>query len=397
MKDKLLIIGLTIPRFDRTSGDLRLFTILNILSKSYEITYIAINQSANASIENDRYVSPLRNLGINVFIERFSLKEIFNLNKFKAVIIEFYYLAEYYLPRIKLLQPSCSVIIDTVDVHYLRFHRKYEITKNDNDLRIADEAKKRELAIYSQADMTLTVTDDDAKTLQKDNHNITTRILPNVHRLVPPTCDQNKNEIIFIGGFRHEPNIDAVVYFCEDIFPRIKKVIPEARFTIVGSNPPLEIRSLHSEFITVTGYVPSTTPYLQKSYVSVAPLRYGAGMKGKVGEAMAHGIPVVTTSIGAEGMNLIDRENVLIADSNEIFSDAVVELILDSSLYNKIKKNALEHIENNFTPEKISMLIGKILAELEEMKARKLSFSAKTSFFVNYAHNFAKRKLNIIF
>jgi glycosyltransferase involved in cell wall biosynthesis len=335
-------------------------------------------------------------LGIRVFVEIFSLKEILHSNIFKAVIIEFYYVAEYYLPRIKSLKPSCPVIIDTVDVHYLRLHRKYEMTKDDNDLRIADEAKKRELAIYGQADITLTVTDEDARTLQKDNHDISTRILPSVHSLVPPTSGKNKNEIIFVGGFRHEPNIDAVVYFCDDIFPRIKKVIPEARFTVVGGNPPPQIRNLHNDFVTVTGYVPSTTPYLQKSYVSVAPLRYGAGMKGKIGEAMAHGLPVVTTSIGAEGMNLIDRKNILIADSNEKFAESVIELILDSGLYKIIQKNALEHIEKNFTPERISIQIEKILAELGEIQVRKMSFSTKTSIFVDYAYKYVKRKLNII-
>jgi glycosyltransferase involved in cell wall biosynthesis len=104
--------------------------------------------------------------------------------------------------------------------------------------------------------------------------------------------------MIFVGGFRHEPNIDAVVYFCEEILPRVKNVIPEARFTIVGSYPPVEVKNLNNEYITVTGHVSSTTPYLQESYVSVAPLRYGAGMKGKIGEAMAHGLPVVTTTKG---------------------------------------------------------------------------------------------------
>jgi glycosyltransferase involved in cell wall biosynthesis len=191
----------------------------------------------------------------------------------------------------------------------------------------------------------------------------------------------------------HDPNIDAVVYFCEEIFPRIKNVIPEARFTIVGSYPPVEVKNLNNEYITVTGYVPSTTPYLQESYVSVAPLRYGAGMKGKIGEAMAHGLPVVTTTIGAEEW-LIDRENAMIADSPEKFSNAVIELMSDNNLYRKIQHNAIEHIEKHYTPQRVGKTIEHILAELGDIDVRKFSLSRKTSFVFDYVQKFTKRKLS---
>lgn len=395
MKEKLLFIAPSVPFYDLQSGDLRLFTILNMLTKFYDLTFFAKNWLGDKLIVEDRYVSPLRNLGINIYVESFPLKDTLCLNRFKAVIMEFYYIAEYYLPRVKLLQPSCPVIVDTVDVHYLRFQRKYQLTKDSNDLQVAEEVKKKELAIYGQAEITLTVTEDDAKTLQKDNPNINTRILPNIHRLVYPTNDQNRNEIIFVGGFGgHEPNIDAVVYFCEDILPRIKNVIPEIRFTVVGSNPPLRIQTLNNDFITVTGYVPSTTPYLQKSYVSVAPLRYGAGMKGKIGEAMSHGLPVVTTTIGAEGMGLTDRENIIIVDSPEKFADAIIELMRDDFLYKKIQKNGLDHIDKNFTPERVGNQMEHILAELADLPVKKMSLLNKTSFLLKYAFHLAKRKLS---
>ena len=383
-----------VPLFDRNSGDLRLFSILKILSKSYQITYIA-RQLAH---ENDRYVSHLNGLGISVYFYNKSIKDMLNLfyfNKFKAAIIEFYDTAEHFLPMIKLLQPSCPVIVDTVDIHYLRFHRKYQMTKDVNDLLLSEKTKNRELTIYSKADITLTVTEEDGRIIKDDNQNITVRILPNVHQLVYPTGPINSNEIIFVGGFNHEPNIDAVLYFSLDILPRIRRVIPDVKLTIVGSNPPVQINNLSNDFIKVTGYVPSTTPYLQKSYISVAPIRYGAGMKGKIGEAMSHGLPVVTTSIGAEGMGLTNRENVMIADSPEDFSDAVLDLMNDNNLYEKIKDNAMEHIENNFTPEKIGNQIQNILVELKGMPVKKLSFTDKVHIIFKYALKFANKNLNI--
>jgi glycosyltransferase involved in cell wall biosynthesis len=198
-----------------------------------------------------------------------------------------------------------------------------------------------------------------------------------------------------VGGFNHEPNIDAVLFFCEDVLPRIRKVMPETRFTIVGSNPPPKILALNNDFITVTGYVPSTTPYLEKSYVSVAPLRYGAGMKGKIGEAMAHGLPVVTTTVGAEGMGLKDRENILIADTSEDFSKCVIELMLDDDLYRRIQKNSMEYIEKNFTPEKVGNQIEHILSELNGLPVRKLSLSDKTAFLLKYALKFAIKTIPV--
>jgi len=389
MKENLLFIAPTAPLFDKQSGDFRFFSILSILSKAYNITYLA-RWAIEDPIENERYVSFLKDLGIKVYVGSYSIRDILHRNVFKAAFIEFYYIAEHYLPRIRLLQPSCPVIVDTVDVHYLRFHRKYNISKNIEDLRVAEKTKIKELAIYSLADIVLTVTEEDGWSLQKDNPRITVKILPNVHRLVYSNCLPNENEMVFVGGFVHDPNVDAVIYFCEDILPRIRNSIPEAGFTIVGSNPPAQIMNLNNDFIKVTGFVPSTTPYLQNSYVSVAPLRYGAGMKGKIGEAMAHGLPVVTTSIGAEGMRLIDRENVMIADSPEKFSNSVIELMTDKDLYGKIKNNSMEYISKNYTPEIVGEKFERILDDLDDIQLKRWSLSRKINFLFNYTFDMVK-------
>ncbi|MBE0669594.1 MAG: glycosyltransferase [Anaerolineales bacterium] len=385
--EKLLVVAPTVPLYDKQSGDFRFFSLLDILAKKYEITYLAKKHGSSNRTENERYVSSLRDKGIIVHVSDYSLKEILNKDQFKAAILEFYYIAEYYLPRIKLLQPSCPVIVDTVDVHYLRLYRKCELNGNQNDRRIAEETKKRELAIYGQADIVLTVTDEDAKILQMENRKMRVKILPNVHNLVPPPRSRNRNELIFVGGFTHDPNVDAVVYFCHEILPLIRSAFPETRFTIVGSNPPEAVKKLNNDWVTVTGYVESTTPYLQNSYISVAPLRYGAGMKGKIGEAMAHGLPVVTTSIGAEGMKLIHGENCMIADSPEGFSDAVVNLMKNEPLYRFIQGNSIVYIEQNYTKGRVGGYLKTILEDSDQIPAKKLSVSDKISFLYHYAKN----------
>ena len=122
-----------------------------------------------------------------------------------------------------------------------------------------------------------------------------------------------------------------------DVLPLIRRDLGDVPVRLVGSNPPAEIRALARDGVEVTGWVPSTTPYITSSRLSIAPLRYGAGVKGKVGEALAHGLPVVTTSIGSEGMDLVDGEDVLVADGAEAFASAVVRAYRDPQLWERLR------------------------------------------------------------
>jgi hypothetical protein len=172
MREKLLFIAPTVPLFDRNSGDLRLFTILSILSKSYDITYLAKNLAIEGSKDNNFYSSSLSDFGIKVYIGNYSIKKILRSNIFKAAILEYFHIPELYLQKIKLLQPSCPVIVDSVDVHYLRFHRKCQITNDINDIAEMEETKRREL-LYSQADNIINRYRRGCKKFNKENKNIT--------------------------------------------------------------------------------------------------------------------------------------------------------------------------------------------------------------------------------
>jgi glycosyltransferase involved in cell wall biosynthesis len=134
--------------------------------------------------------------------------------------------------------------------------------------------------------------------------------------------------VVFVAGFDHRPNVDGMLWFANEIWKTVRDRVPEARLTIVGSNPPPAVLELkHRPGVHVTGYVPDTSPYLDRAAVSIAPLRYGAGMKGKVAEALAAGVPVITTSIGAEGFRAVPGEHLLIADSAADFAAAVVQAL----------------------------------------------------------------------
>ena len=387
---RLIVIAPRVPRYDLYSGSLRLFSILEILSKRYEITYLATSGSAKA---DSRYITDLENLGIVVFVEGYSLRDILKKNRFNVAMLEFYFVAKSHLPWIRKYQPNCLVIVDSVDLHYVRERLKYEVTANASDFRKAVETKRVELSIYEKADAVIAVSEMDAAVLKRDCPNLRVEIIPNIHRLETCQNKQQGNSLIFIGGFGHDPNVDAVVHLCRDIMPLVKRKIPDVKLTIVGSHPPEEVKRLSNEYVTVTGYVPSTTPYLQRSWVSVVPLRYGSGMKGKVGEAMAHGIPVVTTSIGAQGMGLINRRNAMIADSPEEFCNCIVDLLQNRDLYRTIQNNSLEYIRKNLTPQALKKKIFTFFDEIWTITPKKLTLGQRVSFGCSHAVDWLNKKV----
>ena len=143
------------------------------------------------------------------------------------------------------------------------------------------------------------------------------------------------------------------------------------RFFVVGSDPLESILRLDSDTIKVTGYVKDVEPYFENCRVFVAPLRYGAGMKGKIGQSMAYGLPVVTTTIGAEGIGLKNEINALISDEPEEFADSVIRLYSDEELWNGISLNAVEHIESNYSKEAVSRKIAELFASLKSARSIK--------------------------
>lgn len=392
LEKKILVIAPDIPRRDLNSGDLRLYSMLKILAQEYEITF----GSKKYFDEVDHHVIMLKKFGIKVIhidSNRFPLKKLLKGNSYDFAIFEFYYTAESYIDKIRVLQPKCRVIVDSVDVHFARLQRKYELTKNEDDYIEYSETKERELCIYRKADAVITVTIDDASEILKEYNKIICEIVPNIHDICVSDKAPENDSLIFVGGFNHPPNVDAVLYFCREIFPLIKKAKPHLKFRIVGNAPPKEIRAFESESIEVTGYVPETSSYLHRSYISVAPLRYGAGMKGKIGEAMAHGIPVVTTPAGAQGMEIIDRENVMIADSPKKFAEAVLELLNDRILYKNIRNNAIKKISDKYSSLKIDETLKLVFEKIHRRPVKKMNVSEKVEFAMKYTIWFIKSRI----
>ena len=162
-----------------------------------------------------------------------------------------------------------------------------------------------------------------------------------------------KKDLLFVGGFTHTPNVDAVLWFCNDILPIILRQIPDIKVFIVGSNAPDTVLNLQSENVIVKGFVSDEelSQLYEQCRLAVIPLRYGAGIKGKVIEAMSNGMPIVTTSVGSEG--ILGAEHFMcIEDSKEGFARKLCELYQNERELIRISKASYQYIETNFSEQK---------------------------------------------
>lgn len=353
-----------VPKPDRESGSVRLTAILDALNKNSRVTLVYIHKHAG----DEKYQDYFGEKGIEVvWIVDFNSR--FKYKKCDVAILCYPKVADFIYPKVRRKFPDAKIIYDTVDVHYLRLEREFEITGDKNFLDEAKMFKRIELETVRKVDQTWCVTEDDKNHLLREVPDAKIEIVPNIHALEKRGKSfAERRDLFFIGSFNHRPNLDAVKFFLDEIFPKVLQKIPGVKFHIVGNNPPPELFALGSESVEVAGFVVDPKSFFENSRVFVAPLRYGAGMKGKLGQAFSHGLPVVTTKIGAEGMNLTHEKDVLIADEPENFAAEIVRLYTDETLWRKLSDNSYLYIQNNFTPEIIAKKISDGIEKLSGVK-----------------------------
>ena len=180
------------------------------------------------------------------------------------------------------------------------------------------------------------------------------------------TVTRNRNEIVFTGSMDWLPNEDAVAWFADRILPRILAEVPDARFTIVGRTPSEKVRALARahEAISVTGSVPDVRPYMERAAAFVIPIRIAGGTRLKVYEAMGMEIPIVSTTIGVEGLPVHDGTEVLIADESDQFADAVVRVLRDPELGARLARTAAERVRSEFGWREVAARFGRICGTL---------------------------------
>jgi glycosyltransferase involved in cell wall biosynthesis len=342
----VLVIDATLPMYDEDSGSLRLYTLLKIwVSLGYRITFFPDNLDSQF-----KYRHALEALGVEVYHGNYNLADAMAQRQFDFAFICRVDIGHRYIPFVRFLSPQTVIFYDTVDIHYIREQRQAEIENNPKLAASAQATKRKELSNCLLADRVITVTADDAHHLQEELPHLDYSVIPNIHQQHPraETGFEQRDGLVFIGNYNHHPNDDAVYYFVEKVLPKIHARLPEVCLYLIGSYMKDKMKALASDTIKVVGWVDEVEPEFAKRRVFVSYLRYGAGMKGKLGHALSLGLPVVSTSIGAEGMGLVGEETALIADNPDDFADAVCRLYTDSVLWEKLSRQGREYIDQHF-------------------------------------------------
>jgi O-antigen biosynthesis protein len=369
----VLVVADYLPLFDQQSGGLRLKTIIGlIIGLGWDVTFCSFltaeaSPGPLATPEGiARYETALRDIGVSRFIYGTEAARVF-LNqsgtRIRHALVSFPIVATEFIPIIRLHCPWARVIFDTVDFHYLRMNREAELRRDDAMRQDARVMLEQELACVRSADLTFAVTAEERTALLNFAPESVVEVLPNVFTVSEtPPGPAGREGLLFVGGFWHQPNGDAVLWFATEIWPLLHAAAPDLVFRIVGANPTSEILALARQpNIEVLGYVPELSPYLDNSRVFVAPLRFGAGMKGKVGQSLAHGLPVVATPVGAEGMQLEDEVHLLVAETPEAFAEQVLRLLSDDDLWTALQREGRTLIQQTLSEDVIGKQLDGVL------------------------------------
>jgi len=369
----VLVIDCAVPTPDKDSGSVRMLGIMQALATlEFRVTFGSnLMQNSITDIERLRDVAPDILIGHHAIRDHLETRG----GRYSVVILSRPEIAPRYLALVRAYSGAATLIYDTVDLHWVRFQRGSQLTTDTKLRQRAEEYFILEKLCCTSADLVWAVTDIERDTICRTWPTAHVHVVPNVHSIKLSSQPwASRKDLVFIGGYDHQPNVDAVIWFVNEILPLIHKQLPDLHFTILGSNPPQAVNSLGGTNINVLGWVPDPEPFFAQSRVFVAPLRYGAGMKGKIGQAMSLGLPVVTTSVGAEGMRLTNEVHACIASTPRDFANAVIKLYLDSDLWIRIQSNAAAHIEVNFSQAAMRRVLRDMFIDVPLLRAGNLVF-----------------------
>jgi hypothetical protein len=355
-KKYVLVVDDKMPEYNKDSGSRRLTEIMRlIVTNGYGVYLLADVKEYRFSKE---YVSYFQNLGAIVYQPAISPKgDLITREKFIEIVapqLSYAWLHrpnifEKYYPVLKKHAPSVPVAFDMVDFHYLRIKREAELNYTPSKIEEAEKHLKQELSNCSKADKIIVISENDKAALLEfypDKRKM--EVIGNIHDHISPGNNfynfKDRSGLLFIGGFAHKPNEDAVLFLHNDIMPLVWKQLPDVIVNIVGSNPSEAVKALNKPQFKIVGYVDDAGPYFVQSRLFVAPLRYGAGIKGKIGQSMEYSLPLVTTPIGAEGFDFSEVENIVIAETAQDFAQKIISLYTDEEKWNAVSAGAVKVI-----------------------------------------------------
>ena len=382
MKEHILIIGKVWPEPSSSAAGSRTLQLINLfLEQNWQVSF------ACAASESD-YSFDLKSLGIStlhIVLNDSSFDDLVKNMQPHMVLFDRFTSEEQFGWRVAQNCPNALRILDTIDLHCLRLARQ-EAIKQNRDFSLLDlnsDFAKREIASIYRSDVSLMISDYEMDLLI--NHfKIDNSLLHYVPFLLDPILKKDnqwpsfseREHFLSIGNFLHEPNWDAVLFLKQFIWPLIRKQLPKAEIHIYGAYPSKKVFDLNNlkEGFLIKGRADSVERVMKKTKVCLAPLRFGAGIKGKLIDAMQFGVPSVTTDIGAEAMHGQYPWNGIIANQPHKFAEAAVELYTNEIKWQEAVENGAQILNNFFLKSNHSdLLIDKLLILKNQLKSHRSS------------------------
>ena len=382
MKEHILIIGKVWPEPSSSAAGSRTLQLINLfIEQNWQVSF------ACAASESD-YSFDLKSLGIStlhIVLNDSSFDDLVKNMQPHMVLFDRFTSEEQFGWRVAQNCPNALRILDTIDLHCLRLARQ-EAIKQNRDFSLLDlnsDFAKREIASIYRSDVSLMISDYEMDLLI--NHfKIDNSLLHYVPFLLDPILKKDnqwpsfseREHFLSIGNFLHEPNWDAVLFLKQFIWPLIRKQLPKAEIHIYGAYPSKKVFDLNNlkEGFLIKGRTDSVERVMKKTKVCLAPLRFGAGIKGKLIDAMQFGVPSVTTDIGAEAMHGQYPWNGIIANQPHKFAEAAVELYTNEIKWQEAVENGAQILNNFFLKSNHSdLLIDKLLFLKNQLKSHRLS------------------------
>ena len=361
-RGRLLIVDAYTPTPDQDSGSLRMVNLMRLLrARGDAIAFLPDNRSHDGA-----YTEALQALGVEALYHPYVQDPVAWIRErgptLTAIVLSRHYIAVNYIGAARLYAPQARLVFDTVDLHYLREERAAALEGKPDLLRHAARTKAQELKLMRECDVTLVVSSVEQELLRKELPQARIEVLSNVHEIhgcrVPY---ERRRDLVFVGGFQHPPNIDAVNWFVSEVMPLLRAQGESLRLHVIGSKVPSAVLQLACDDVSVHGFVPDISPYMDSCRLSVAPLRYGAGVKGKVNMAMSYGLPVVATGVAIEGMHVRPGTDIMVADTAGEFASAIRNAYEDATLWKSLSDNGLANVRQHFSFDAAREALARIL------------------------------------
>jgi GT2 family glycosyltransferase len=365
-RPRIMIIDGVVPDPTKDAGSVVSQWYMRLLiGLGYDVTFAALNLQLNGKAGQD-----LQALGVQVLHMPY-VSSLLGYLETHFQVFDLFLLYRYgeggaYIEAIRKLCPETPIIFNTVDLHHLREERQARQAGSDPQaLAAAAKTKQRELQVMRLANETILLSQTELETLRRDGNTSNISVIPLVLETIPHVPPrEGRSGIAFVGGYQHPPNVDAVLYFIDSIWPGLRAEAPDLVLYIVGSHPTREILDITAPGVVVLGHVEDLDSFLNARIATIAPLRFGAGIKGKIASSLAAGVPCVTSSLGAEGMGLVAGRDLLIADTPQDFATAVIRLCEDADLWSAISQNGQAVIRDHYSPEVTSRKLVRLLAKV---------------------------------